>query len=324
MRVDHEKRRIYIHQSDIDQYRKCPEQLRLDYRGEYLDYDTDSAMIGTLTHNFIENCLHFVIDAGDWPAATTVQDWVRAEQATLDKSWDSWWHQPQLVPDKATALKMVEACCLLWWQNVPPLLNHTNPLEWKVEVPFEIKVGTVTVWRSPTDVVGVVYEVFLRGHVDFFDGIKPWDWKTRTSDLSRDGWKLDRYDIQSTVYTFALSTLLGRDVNDFLFAYTPRLMPNGTQKYSFDTHLVTRNSGQWAKMIETAQAVARQALTLSDQPWALGSSDWWCGERWCSEFAQGRCMGEHMSIHPEAAVELTRLVGKVQPSDHSSKFEERS
>jgi len=299
---------LYLHQSDIDSYRKCPEQVRAAFKDDLFDPDSDSAYIGTLTHSFIEECLHWYRATGEWPSETQIIEFLGVQQASLGEAWDSLWLHPHQVKDLEQGQKYLANCCVLWWNEIRPQLSVTNPEMWLIEHKFDICIDKKATGAR---------KVNLRGSIDFFDGVAIWDWKTGSS---RYAWMKHRYDIQSTVYTWAMSNHLGGGVEvPFNLAFCPR------EKNETTIIPLTRGLGHWGMMIEEALAIARHVWSAEgdNRQWPLGPTDWWCSERWCALHAQGKCMGAVNPIYPEEAVYLTRLIGDgVERVPHGSDFDE--
>jgi len=303
------ERTLYLHQSDIGTLRMCPEQARLQLIGEYFDPDSDVAAIGTRTHSFIEFCLHYRQDHGEWPYGTHLLDQLEQEVAQLKEDWPHLWLKPHMVPDLFTACLELESCCHRWYNEIVPQIDTSNVAGWEIEKRFDIEVAV----HWPT-----ADRIRIRGSIDFFDGVNTiWDWKTGRFDR-RDGWKKDRYDIQAPMYTYAKSLETGAPSINFNFGYIPR--------GKSDTHIwgMTLSKGKWAMMLNEVESWGSTILKLgTEDSWPLGPDDWHCSPRWCSEFAQGKCRGSYEeSFWPGEQNNLVELKQKVDaglapaPAEH--------
>lgn len=313
MKLDHGNRILYIHQSDMATWRMCPEQIRYQLNDEYPDYDSDSAMIGTLTHAFIERCLEHAMENHTWPTPDQAEIFVSEVKGRLCTVWPTLWLHPHQVRDMYHATNLLDDICQRWYNEVLPQIDTTLLSDWEVEGSFDRRIGEVVIdvegdqWSGELHYLSK-FDVHLRGHIDFWDGIRIWDWKTGGL---REEWRKHRYDIQSTVYTWAKSCHTMR------FCHVPR---GETGHKILD---VTRLKPQWGMMLTEAMAIARHVLT-SDmaESWTLGPTDWWCSERWCAIHAQGKCMGAANPIYPEEAVHLTGLIERGVPfTTHGSEFD---
>ncbi len=316
-------RTLWIHQSDLGTARMCREQLRLSLRGEYYDPDGDSAFLGTCVHEFIEFNLHHYKDHGTWPEMADLGAKVDELHQKYAAAWDTLWQHPKAgIKSLTHAIEGINRCCLMWVREVQPTIDTSTPEKWEIEGAFEVKIGEI----DKSDVVPDVLQVKLRGHYDFWDGFKCMDWKTSRF---REVWRKHRYDIQSSVYTYGLARKHGLSSPvDFELVSVPR-DPAGNDKDGnpkYDGPQVVplpRDSKHWEAMKREAMALANMAESMGlDTPWPLGPTDWWCSERWCSEHAQGKCLGALNPIYPDEAVHLTRLIEMGHsPERHDSAFD---
>lgn len=290
---------LYIHQSDIANWRQCPEQVRLKLRGEYPDYDSDAAALGTAAHAFIEECLHHARGTTRWPQPSDAQRYIEQTVDQLRVEWDSLWLHPHQIRDWDHANELLRDICERWYNEVLPQIPINQCNEFLIEEKFDHQIGQVD---------GI--EVRMRGSIDFFDGTRIWDWKTGGL---REEWRKHRYDQQSTVYTWALAQNLGRTVLPFRFCHIPR---GGKEHKLLD---VERTEEQHGWILHEAMAIARHVIKSEQHVrWPIGPTDWHCSERWCAMHAQGKCVGEANPIYPEEAVFLTSLLKRgVQWQEHS-------
>jgi hypothetical protein len=284
---------LYLHQSDIGTLRMCPEQARLQLTGEYFDPSSDAAAIGTRVHEFIEWCLHYRQDHGMWPDNPGSE--VERQQRLLAEEWDSLWLHPHMVADLDQGTLELEDCCQRWYNILLPQISTTNVAGWEIEKRFDVHVDSGLAHRNTFNGVtlysGDPYEIRIRGSVDFFDGVNTiWDWKTGRFTRSN-GWKLDRYDIQAPMYTYARHLTLpniGSGPVSFNFGYVPR---GGKGAEVWDLSL---GPDKWGMMLDEVKSWGHTIMKLgTEDRWPLGPNEWHCSPRWCSEFALGKCRGAH-------------------------------
>jgi len=280
----------YIHQSDLSTFRSCPEKLRLDYVGEYFNPSSTSAQIGTCVHHFIEANLWHRKVSGDYAGESRVVEMLNDQAAILTELWPTLHQHPHLVKDLDSGVKMLTACCIQWFNEIRSRLSTANTTAWEIEAPFSVEIDRQSVGARRTA---------MRGHIDFFDGEQIWDWKTASP---REPWRRQRYDIQSTVYTWAINQKHGTTV-PFNLAFVPR---DGKGAQIEQLH---RTQGHWDMMIQEALTIVRMVQEMgTTQPWPLRPTDWHCSERWCSQNAQGKCMGAVNPIYPNESINLTMLL----------------
>ena len=247
---------LFVHQSDMDSFRKCPEQTRLDFREEYFNPDSDSAYIGTLTHEFAEFCLWHFKDNRYWPDQDDLAGKLLELQDKLEEAWPTIWQHPHQVKSLEHGKECLSRCCVKWWLNMPGLVNTDKSDEWLIEQSFNYNI-------SPYGLEGNV-QVHLRGHVDFWDGDRIWDWKTSAM---REAWRKERYDIQSTVYTWAMTKVLAKPVHDFTLAFFPRGDNEWNEEKGkpgpdvFTTVELTRTQEHWDLMMGSELCIQKRSPT---------------------------------------------------------------
>lgn len=303
---------IWLHQSDMGTLRMCPEQVRLQATGEYFEADSDSAYIGTLTHRFIELVVGMGKANGEWPSEVALNETLQLLQADLTGKWDSLWQHPHQIKSLDEALAYVEQACVNWWVNVRPEIDLGDHI--LLEHPFDLHLGWVP------NLTGKDSEVRLRGTIDFVNlttaTIK--DWKTSKAATGYNMWKLERYDIQSTVYSWAAHELFD---SNFTFEY--HHMARGSDAHVMNS--LTPTSSDFSRMKGEVMSWAATILRLGlDSPWPIGPMDWWCSSRWCSHHARGLCMGKESQIFPEDAHHLTDLMSVTNVPTPSTNTEEIS
>lgn len=318
---------IYLHQSDLGTLRMCPEQARLGLTGELFDATSDSAFIGTLTHSFIQSCLERRRGTGLWPDDDQLTQIITRLRERLADEWHLLWLHPREVEDFDQALGFVVQACQNWWVNVKPGFDDLDPTGWLIEHKFDELLGEVDHeqivdmsgygeggWIESYDNQTKVYEVRLRGEIDFADvnAAQIWDWKTSKAASKYNLWKLQNYDVQSNVYSWAIKQAFG-----FIPTFNYVHLTRGSDQVEVNS--LTPTEGNLDMMSQEMMSWADTILTLGpDKPWPKSPSDWWCSSRWCSHHARGLCAGSQNQMHAEEAVHLTRLLPSSIVDDHTN------
>lgn len=251
-------------QSDIGGFRMCPEQTRLKWTDNYYEMTSDTMLIGTAVHLGIEATLNNHQQGLEFPDIGGLME------ELLITEWNNLANMQYSFKE---AVEFVHDCFLRWVQGPWYEIKDTDATKWQVEEQFDL--------RFASDEQRVIN---IQGTYDFFDGERVWDWKT--GDGSFQKWRSQRYSVQPTFYAHAAG------VRDFRFCHIPR-SGNGYEYID-----VTRTKGD-ANFLKQELTSIATLIEADLERWPLGPTDWWCSERWCSEFAQGRCRGEHGSIYPD-------------------------
>lgn len=243
----------------------CPEQAAADYFGEVPDRHTDATARGTAVHAAIEYALVEKRDA-ETPKRYLVVD-------ALDHALNMLWPWDTVKNDRKTVRRHANIMINEWYDNVLP---HVNAI--KVEEAFEIPF-----------VMDDKREITLTGHIDCIDGdYICWDWKTASRPYEL--WEQQRWNAQSTAYSFGawylLSDRLDPHMDNQYFRFCV-LLDNGTHQYVD----VKRNHSHVAWLAHQATTIA-MLIERAVRPWPLVDSGWWCSETYCSKFAS--CKGLYM------------------------------
>jgi hypothetical protein len=264
------KPQIKVRQSLLKQWLLCPEQLRSVMAGEVDDVGSDAALTGTAGHAYIEDRLKG--SAPDEAIATAL--------GVLRAGWDDVRHVK--TQKLATAEGHVLNVCSTWEQQIYPQMGQPLYIEHHFEIPV----------ADEGD-----YEVVLSGTVDVVDDA--WglcDWKTAGSlrkyqdGFGNEGWQLRRWDVQSSIYTYAMSVLTGQRYNEFTFVAMHRTQPEVA------VLTVQRDESHWSFVIEQARrlAAAIWAGVQSTAPWQMNNQHALCSEDWCPNWH--RCVGAHTLV----------------------------
>ena len=261
------KRIIKIRQSSLKDWLLCPERFRAVYSGEVEDQGSDAALTGTCVHTYIERRVE-----GMHPEEAAM-----AALTQLRDEWDSVAHVK--VKNLGTAENHLLNCCRTWEEQVYPWLP---PPILEPEHHFSIPVIVLD---------GV--EVHLSGTIDYVaetpDGIEVYDWKSGGNlekyqdGYGKKGWELRRWDIQSTVYTWAASQILGEPVNDFTFVAMHRTQPEHA------VLSVQRGEPEWGFMKVQAIELATNIIAMPSA-WQRNNQHALCSEKWCPNWHN--CVGQ--------------------------------
>lgn len=253
----------------------CPELARRDRIGDLPAHETDAACLGTAVHDSIEMCLHDVIEYG---TPMTLDDMMTVSQRAFGEYMQLPGFRFVKTTEKTCRLH-IDYAVAAWHTQVLPTLEPVA-----VEIPFN-----VVLHEDEKRVIKV------KGTIDNLDARRgPIDWKTSGEPYTRDAWKYERYDVQSTIYTYALHEM-GRIPTADTYPFTFVVMVKGKPvDKAIDTLTVTRTEAHWLWLQRKALSVARKIEAGTDEAWELGDSDWWCSPKWCP--AWSTCRGELLSI----------------------------
>lgn len=259
----------WFRQSWINTFLTCPEQARQEMLGLIPHDDTDATATGTAFHTGIETYM----GGASWQAS------VDAAVLELQRLVALPGFRYAKVKTYSTMERHLLSGLDAWMRDIYPALGATVGIEHKFSVKLSPRVG-------------------LTGMIDFVDyGV--WDWKTSSSDdkYGKDSWKLKRFAVQPTVYTYAavqdgLLELDERGLVDFTFAAFTKGKTNGRMQ----TVECPRGPQDWAwleqqleSIIDLYESTARGAVG-----WPLNDQHALCSELWCPIWAS--CKGRHYSI----------------------------
>lgn len=274
----------HVHQSDIKSWLNCGEQVRLKHlvRDEGR-FETDAATVGTVQHSVIEEEIlngFFTTeqDCQAWAANNFLQTLERyqAENAIYSRS---------SFDTDLKALKVVERLAATWyrcdersWLAVQD--DGVVIPEWDFDVPLGVS------FRNE--------DVYLSGQADLLlVNIGLWDWKTASQSYRR--WEKQRYDVQSSAYTYAAH-------------YEGLLLPDRFGEYEFtfkvfDTKLATpgppesisvkRSPKNWGWLRTQVVNMLEVQNALPNGPWPLNDNHVLCSPKWCPVWDS--CKGAHVS-----------------------------
>jgi hypothetical protein len=241
-----------LSQSWINTFMNCPEQARLEMRGELPRKESDATAIGTAMHTAIETVLEGNDINDGWQAgADALSDLVNLDE-----------FQYVQIKTEETLFNTYGRVFHTWANEIYPQLPQTR----FVEHPFD-----VVLCETPTATIR------LAGSIDFVDEFgEIWDWKT--ANRPYDQWQVDRYKIQPTAYGYGLlmSTDMELDEN-ITFNYAVMMK----SKQDCSVYTTTRNSGHYIWLQEQCKAII--AMIEADLPtWPLNDQHALCSPTWCT------------------------------------------
>jgi hypothetical protein len=263
---------ITLHQSQLSTYLRCPELFRRQWFGLVEDGPTDATAVGTALHAYAEQRIN-----------GAPQDQAR------DEAYSAWCVERDnplfrmvKVKQEMTALGHLAHCCDLWEDRVLPQLGDPVYVEKKFSLPF------VQGSCNGTDV-----QIDLEGTIDFADwSLK--DWKTASdgrkyqAGYGGEGWQLQRWGIQATVYCWAALQL--GDLDDpltFDWVAVEKTQPN--------VHWLTatRNETHFKWLKQLCWNVVTMLESGLDE-WPLDNTSALCSQQWCP--AWDTCVGGPLNI----------------------------
>jgi hypothetical protein len=262
-----EKRTITIRQSSLKTFLLCPERFRQKHLGLVDDASSDAALTGTAVHAGIEDTL----------LGASPDEAVMRALGVLRDGWDE--IRKVKTQKLTTAEGHVLNCYSTWYSNIWPELIPATCVEGHFRLPV-----------LETD----NYIVELSGTIDYGTEDELGDWKTtgrldRYQSFPGTGWELNRWDVQSTIYTYAMTMLTGREYNDFTFYALHRTKPE------WATLTVQRDETHWSFMLEQVRLMAEAIWTATeDRQWMKNDQSALCSPDWCP--AWGDCKGQPVSL----------------------------
>ena len=159
----------------------CPEQARMDARGQLERRETDATAVGTAVHAAIEAAI-IAKQNGTPMSADDIDDEFMAEWSAMQAELEIHWVKRQ--PDAATAFG--RACTTLFAEHI---YGGLRPLA--TEVHFSECLVHSDEHR----------DILLSGTIDYIDERYLGDWKTASR--AYQPWEKDRWAIQPSAYWFA-------------------------------------------------------------------------------------------------------------------------
>ena len=129
----------------------------------------------------------------------------------------------------------------------------------------------------------------MEGRIDLIDsnlGIV--DWKFPKRDYTKDKWQYDRWDVQSTVYTWAVDQMKGELKRDFEDHAMTFVVVHG--KSAVSEMRRDRSPQDWEFLKRKVEALSRLVERTDMEVWTLNDAGWWCSEKWapCWHLCKGK------------------------------------
>lgn len=272
-----------VSQSWLNEFRLCPERARLEMvKADLPDMSSDATHTGNAVHAFAESYLTQIVDGF---ATETVPDELTAREAGLkllteaEEAGVRLTHAPHW---KSVRERFGRACTqwLMWfWNHWDEGHINVEVSEWRIEMPVQFQMP---------EMPGVTF----LGSVDFYDGWSAFDWK---SGQIPQEWEVQRWNIQSTIYTEGILAL-DLPINAFIFVYTSgRQMRDENNKLYLPPPAEIVVERQDSPHISRLLAEIESVRTLIskygvNEPWPLRTDTWACSEKWCGNWTH--CQGQ--------------------------------
>lgn len=279
MRVDASG--YHVHQSDLKSWLNCGEQVRLTQAvRESHRFQTDAATVGTVLHATIEEELENGFfqnetDAAAWAAnhfVDVLQSYKDAGDLYSRSSFDT----------EVKALKVIERLVGSWYRSDERAYLGTHEeyvTEWDFDVPLGIMFNGLP--------------VFVAGQADLLlPNVALWDWKTASQAYRR--WEKQRYDVQSTVYTYAAhyeGLMLPDKWGEYEF-YFKVFDTKGATPGPPESIPVKRSPNNWDWLKTKVLNMLSVQYALPDGPWPLNDNHVLCSPKWCPVWDS--CKGAHI------------------------------
>lgn len=265
-------RRLHrFRQSSLKDIDLCMERARRQMGGlmpESTKAGNDATELGTAVHAAIEMSLDLMMD-GQGPLSLGAMNAVAQEvffEASEVEGFE--WVKAKSYN---TVYDRMGRCLSSFYHDVLPTLHPAaTELAW----------GPLVVYEDAERIIE------LTGCIDYIDAVTgPADWKT--TGRSWEKWEHERWDIQPTVYTWALTQMSSEWVYDVPIPFTFHVFNTDG---GYDKIVVYRHAGDWAWLKERVLVVAKMIEAELPQ-WALNDNHALCSPTWCPAWSD--CKGKH-------------------------------
>jgi hypothetical protein len=257
-------------QSDLSAFETCPEQVRRNYWDPQAEVNTSAQVRGIICHEAVEHVGSMIL-GGHEPS---VDDLIaQSKESTID--WfgvvTRWDQKPERVEAD------IKANLGVWWEVVRPQLTVPTAVE---------KTFRHLLYENDS------HRAVLTGTPDWNDaelGVCDWKFPGRLPDPKKD-WEFRRWDIQSTVYTWAAA----QDDGGGDQATRPFHRIHISEG---DVHWVTiqRGGEHWLALHDKVAALCELAEADLDH-WPQNWEGWKCSPKWCDHWAN--CRGAYLGDNP--------------------------
>jgi len=270
MRYDDEG--LHLHQSDIGSWMNCPESLRRKMiaamNGE--SDNTDAAFVGTCLHTVIEYELQ-----QEYPYESLEEAQAIGALAFLngfeDMVADGTSYRRSTFGTDLKAMDSLKPLVESWYNSPEREYLLSSDKNYTVEYEFDE--------MFTTHFSGM--KLFLAGRMDLIEPSKVTDWKTSGGEWKL--WEKQRWDQQSTVYTFVAARnglITPNKFGDYRFDF--KVLQRKSKAVAFETYTVYRTMGNWTWLERVCQNIATTFVTLGlENEWPLNDHSALCGPKWC-------------------------------------------
>jgi hypothetical protein len=266
-------RRLHrFRQSGLKDIDLCMERARRQMAGlmpEATKAGNDATEQGTAVHAAIELCLQMMMD-GEHPLSLGSMFDMACE--VFDEMSEVEGFQWVKAKSPATVHRRIKTCLATWYDRILPELHPSAA---------ELSWGPLVVYEDEQRIIE------LTGTIDYIDAVEgPADWKTSGREWIK--WEHDRWDIQPTVYTWALAVMLGDPHGagrTWPFTFHVMYTDGG-----YDKIVVYRHAGDWTWLKERVLVVAKM-IEAELPEWPLNDNHALCSPTWCPAWAT--CKGRH-------------------------------
>lgn len=273
MKIDNEKKVVWVRQSWLNTLTICPERARYDITLPSWRRGSDATAIGTGMHSAIEEYLNNGIES--FEHFHTV-----AEQAVMEEL-----AKPNVVRGGVDADKIplyVESMSKAFYDDIAPDVVKGGLTEHNFHIVSDWMVGG--------------YSLGFSGTIDYIapDGTI-WDWKTAARAYSAG--EKQKQSIQASVYSYAVQELIKQGhipyelstLTDFKYGVMVRQeKPRGQIVH------ITRSAGQIEWMLHQVTASVSSVLQRgTESAWIRNDQHNLCSAKWCDYWSI--CKGAHIS-----------------------------
>lgn len=249
---------LTVSQSWLNDALSCPELARKLLEGEVEGTTGPEAELGIAVHEGVA----LLLQGGTLPDA---YDLVTSHASKIKVPSDHKW--------KNVTIKDLALDCLDTWDRGMKDKGIRSQIIGDI-VGVE-KQFTATVHDDDRFVINV------QGTIDLVTTAGLWDWKFSAKKWQQ--WEVQRYNLQSTMYTLATYGIPEKPVS-FKFGV---VNPDNLQTQVVE---VTRSASHVTALLDQIQSIA--VLVAADLPrWPLAGQDWRCSKKWCPAWTV--CRGAH-------------------------------
>lgn len=266
---DADGKRIAIHQTDLNRFRKCPESARKIMAGEVIDLPGEEAMRGILAHSMIAALVDGE-DPDEYLLKAYTEELPRFQEAGIELP-------PSVMAGASEAFALFEAA------NGHELLGNRGEIV-EAEVYFEFDTGLTSADGRSVVLRGSSDLVLVEEHL-----VRDWKFSAAYHWEPREFWKHERYDVQPLIYMGAMAEATGTPIERWAFEYVTIDPVTGrlTRRPQ-----IRRTQADFERLLVEIAGVIRLLDTNPEGPWPMHPTDWHCSPAFCSAFRAYQCMGQ--------------------------------